>query len=88
MKWQNVYDDGKSEGESMGYDAWTEDIAVVNFFFKSPTVLVYKTERKMTFIHLVSQLGGTMGLCIGLSLISLVEILYWFFIRYFCKEDY
>ena len=35
----------------------------------------------MTWIDFVSQIGGVLGLCIGFSLISLIEIIYWFTLR-------
>ena len=35
----------------------------------------------MTAIDFISSMGGLFGLCLGFSLISFFEILYWFIIR-------
>ena len=65
------------------YDAYAKDIAMVTFFFESSTLFEYKREERMTLIQYISQMGGLLGLCIGFSLISGVEIIYWFTIRLF-----
>ena len=64
------------------YDAYERDIAMVSFYFESPTVLEYLKEPKMTLLQFISQVGGLLGLCIGFSFISAIEILYWFIIRF------
>ena len=64
------------------YDAYEKDIAVVTFFFESPTVFEYLKESRMTLLQFISQMGGLLGLCIGLSFISVIEILYWCVIRF------
>ena len=35
----------------------------------------------MTFFDFVAMIGGTFGLCLGLSLVSFVEIIYWLAIK-------
>ena len=67
--------------DSPKYDAYQKDIAMVTFFFESPTVFEYSRQVKMTLIGYISQMGGLLGLCLGFSLISLIEIMYWFTIR-------
>ena len=37
--------------------------------------------RKMTIIGFLSNIGGLFGLCLGFSIISFIEIFYWFVIR-------
>ena len=69
--------------ESSSYDAYEKDIAMVTFFFESTTAFEYSRDERMTLIQYISQIGGLMGLCIGFSFISAVEIVYWFTIRYF-----
>ena len=63
------------------YDAYEKDIAMVTFFFETSTVFEYTREERMTLIQYISQMGGLLGLCIGFSLISGVEIIYWLTIR-------
>ena len=40
----------------------------------------YERSLKMTEIDLISSLGGVFGLFLGFSLMSFVEIVYWFFV--------
>ena len=63
------------------YDAYTNDIAIVNFYFDKSTVMLYKRDQRMTTIDYISQMGGLLGLGIGCSFISIIELLYWTTIR-------
>ena len=91
-----MFDDQKQE--SMHYNAYETDIALVNIFFGDPTAygdyanfyhyFIYKInikefERlpKMTWLDFISGFGGLCGLCLGISFVSVAEILYWFSIR-------
>ena len=38
-------------------------------------------EARMTVINYISQVGGLMGLCLGFSFLSAVELIYWFTYR-------
>ena len=85
------------QARSGGYDAFEEDIAVINIFFGDATAMgtmfsldanwntfnifsEYERSLKMTEIDLISSLGGVFGLFLGFSLMSFVEIVYWFFV--------
>ena len=35
----------------------------------------------MTFLDFITMIGGTFGLCLGFSLVSFVEIVYWVVIK-------
>ena len=37
----------------------------------------------MTWLDFISSLGGICGLCLGISFISVIEIVYWFTLRLF-----
>ena len=82
------------------YNAFKKDIAIVNIFFGEPTVYgelqphfenlenvfpEYARLPKMTWLDFISGFGGICGLCLGISFVSVVEILYWFSIR-LCKK--
>ena len=41
----------------------------------------FERSPKMTWLDFISGFGGICGLCLGISFVSLVEILYWFSIR-------
>ena len=63
------------------YDAYDKDIAMVTFFFDSPTSFVYQRKARMTPVDFISQIGGLFGLCMGFSFISIIEIGYWLTVR-------
>ena len=65
--------------------SWTVDyarnnIAKVNIFLKDPFVQKYQREEKITEITFVGTIGGILGLFLGFSFISVIEILYLVFI--------
>ena len=72
-----------SNGKSPVYDAYERDIAVVTFFFENPTILEYGREIRMTTLQYISQVGGLLGLCIGFSFVSALEILFWLTKKFF-----
>lgn len=43
------------EGVEDTYDAYVEDIAVVNFYFEEPTVFQYSRTVRLTFVGFLSQ---------------------------------
>ena len=63
------------------YDAYETDVARVTFFFESSNAYEFCRRCRMTMIDYISQVGGLLGLCIGFSLISAVEVFYWFTFR-------
>jgi hypothetical protein len=67
---------GMFPGLTSEYDAYEKDIAVLNVYFDSTTVLKIKSEKRQTWIDFFSNVGGALGLCIGLSIVTIVE-LFW-----------
>jgi uncharacterized membrane protein len=65
------------------YDAYEKDIAVASFFFSSPTGITFKKSARITPTGFVAQIGGIFGLCLGFSLLSFVEIVFWLAIAMF-----
>ena len=65
------------------YDAFKEDIGIIKFFFRNEHVLKYVKRNRMSSFDFLSQIGGSIGLAMGISIISFVEIIYWFTIRLF-----
>lgn len=59
------------------YNAWEEDIALVNIFFGKDTVMELERSIRMGPVDFVASLGGLFGLCLGYSIISFIEIIYW-----------
>lgn len=74
--------------QNLAYDAYQKDIALVTFFFESTTVFEYSREVRMTTIQYISQMGGLLGLCMGFSFISFIEILYFLTFRCFRNSFY
>jgi len=67
------------------YNAYEKDIAIVNIFFGEPTVFEFERSPRMTWLDFISSFGGICGLCLGISFVSVAEIVYWFSIR-LCKN--
>jgi len=65
------------------YNAYEKDIAVVNVYFDTPTVLKFETKSRMGWIDFLSSVGGLLGLCVGLSIVTLIE-LFWLGLRLGC----
>ena len=59
------------------YDAYERDVAIVSFYFREPAVLEFGREARMTQTGFIAQVGGLMGLCLGFSFLSLIEVIYW-----------
>ena len=68
---------------NQGYDAYEKDIAMVTFFFESSNVLEFFRQPKTSVIEFISQFGGLLGLCMGFSFISVVELIYWLTFKLF-----
>ena len=66
------------------YDAYQEDIAFAHFYFSESTFTEFKRDVKYTFLDFFAQVGGLLGLCIGFSLCSIIEVIYWFAFRMLC----
>ena len=67
--------------EKKMYNAYEKDIAMVTFFFETTTVFEFSRGLRMTFVQYISQIGGLLGLCLGFSFISAVEIAYFYTLR-------
>ena len=65
------------------YNAFEKDIAIVNFYFDQSNIVQFKRSLRMTMTDYISQMGGLLGLGIGFSFVSAVEIIYWLTIRLF-----
>ena len=63
------------------YNAFEKDIAIVNFYFDQLSVVQFRRSLRMTMIDFVSQMGGLLGLGLGFSFVSAMEIVYWITIR-------
>ena len=62
------------------YNAFEEDIAVLNVYFDATTVMLFQTQSTQSWINYFSNVGGSLGLCIGLSIITIGELI-WVLLR-------
>jgi len=62
------------------YEAYEKDIAILNVFFSSPSVMQYTTKQSKTWLDFISAFGGNVGLFVGCNIITLLEIV-WLIIR-------
>ena len=67
--------------EQPTYDAFEKDISIVDFYFSKSTIVQFKRSERMTWVDYISQIGGLLGLAMGFSMISAIEIVYWVTIR-------
>ena len=65
------------------YDAFEKDIGILRIFFSEDKILKYVTKNRMSNFDFLSQIGGSLGLAMGISIISIIEIFYWFAFRLF-----
>lgn len=53
------------------------NLVMVNIYIKEPVVTRIWRDEKIPVIHFVAYTGGLLGLCMGFSLVSLFEIVYY-----------
>ena len=62
------------------YNAFDNDVAMVNIFFKDAYSTKYKRSPRLTWIDYFSSVGGIYGLVIGIGIISFLEM-FWLLVR-------
>ena len=65
------------------YNAFEKDIGVVHIFFDKKTVSKYEKGNRLSTFEFLVQIASTLGFYMGISVLSLVEIIYWFGFRLF-----
>ena len=71
------------------YKYGRNNLALVHVMIQSPYVTKIKRDLEMTFTNFVANTGGLLGLCLGFSFISGIEILFWCccFCQSYKKQD-
>ena len=69
--------------KNSNYDAFENDIGIINIFFSKKHVTSYVKQNRTSLFELLAKIGGSLGFAMGLSIVSIVEIIYWFTIRLF-----
>ena len=55
------------------------NLAVLNVFINDPFYTLIKRDEQISLISFIGNAGGLVGLCMGLSVVSIFEILYHIF---------
>ena len=63
------------------YDAFEKDIGVLNIFFSKKYINTYVTNKRVSLADFLSKIGGSLGFAVGISMISLIETIYWIAFR-------
>jgi len=58
------------------YNAFSRDIAVVNVYFKTATAIEIKRQPVMTWTDFFSNIGGLLGLVLGIGLLTVMELIW------------
>ncbi len=65
-------------------DTYVENnVAILHVYFKNLHFMRQERGELYGFVDLFSNIGGLMGLCMGFSALSAVEVLYFFTMRLF-----
>ena len=59
------------------YQYGRDNLALVHVAIQNPRVTKMKRDVEMTFTRFVANTGGLLGLCLGFSFISGIEIIFW-----------
>ena len=63
--------------EELAQERFKKDISVLNFFFDTPIITQIGLEMRVSMFDKLSAIGGTLGLYTGISIITLIETLWW-----------
>jgi hypothetical protein len=64
-------------GNELANRRFKEDISILNFYFDTPLVSKLTLEMRMTIFDQIAAIGGSLGLFTGISIVSMVEVVYW-----------
>ena len=66
-----------SSDEHLAQERFKNDISILNFFFDTPTITQISLEMRVNTFDKLSMIGGTLGLYTGISIITLIEMVWW-----------
>jgi len=67
------------------YDAFETDIATLEVFFSKSSVVQMGLHSKMSWIDYFANVGGLLGLVLGMGFVSFIEV-FWFFLRVLARS--
>ena len=57
------------------------NMAHVHIYFKQLHFMQQERKERFTGLELLANIGGLLGLCMGISLLSAIEVIYFFVLR-------
>ena len=66
-----------TSNEELAQERFKRDISVLNFFFDTPIITQMGREMRVSMFDKLSAIGGTLGLYTGISIITIVETVWW-----------
>ena len=76
----NFFEKNKEPNKTLSDELYwygRDNLALIHLLIQSPYVTKLKKDVAMTFTNYVANTGGLLGLCLGFSFISAIEIFYW-----------
>ena len=64
------------ELDNLVFDYARDNLAVIKVFLKDPYYTSIKRDVAMTQVEFIANAGGLLGLCMGMSFVSMFEIVY------------
>jgi hypothetical protein len=58
------------------YNAYEKDIAIFQVYFETPSVFQYLSKPSQNWVGFFSLIGGLLGFCLGISLVSFIEVIW------------
>ena len=59
------------------YDAYQRDNGIMNVFFGGKMIMTFTKKNQMSIVEFISQIGGSLEFATGVSMISVLELIYW-----------
>ena len=76
----NYFEDNQNISQALVDEVFAygrENLALVHLFIQQPYYTKVKRDVAMTLTSYIANSGGLLGLCLGFSFLSGIEILYW-----------
>lgn len=61
---------------------YRQNMVILKLFFPENSAKAYQRDELYSPEDLIANIGGTLGLCLGFSLVSLVELFYFLTLRW------
>ena len=66
-----------TDNDKFAEERFRKDISVLNFFFDTPIITQIGLKMRVSMFDKLSAIGGTLGLYTGISIITMIETVWW-----------